>query len=151
MSTSQVLLAHSFWVICPNAPHTFVELCTEMPYWRTILVHKYGCRKSTKTSGVRFFNKSSFSPLRTSTRAHKHIFWYLKWLYCWKPRGETVFQWESIPFLVSCTVKTRKFKLLYFQNETCYRNEKLYKDLFFGLFWQRCDLGGREGGVQIKN
>ena len=28
-------------------------------------------------------------------------------------------------------LKTRKFKLLYFQNETCYGNGNLYKDLFF--------------------
>ena len=38
---------------------------------------------------------------------------------------------DSIPILVSCTVKTRKFKLLYFQNETFYGNGNLYKDLFF--------------------
>ena len=35
--------------------------------------------------------------------------------YFWKSRGETFFQWDSIPILVSRTVKTRKFKLLYFQ------------------------------------
>ena len=32
---------------------------------------------------------------------------------------------------VSRTVKTRKFRLLYFQNETCYETGNLYKDLFF--------------------
>ena len=41
------------------------------------------------------------------------------------------FQRDSIPILVSRTVKTRKFKLLYFRNETCYGNGNLYKDLFF--------------------
>ena len=43
------------------------------------------------------------------------------------------FQRDSIPVLVSRTVKTRKFKLLYFRNEilVCYRNGNLYKDLFF--------------------
>ena len=32
---------------------------------------------------------------------------------------------------VSRTVTTRKFKLLYFRNETCYGNGKLYKGLLF--------------------
>ena len=33
--------------------------------------------------------------------------------------------------LVSRIVKTWKFKLLYFRNETCYGNGNLYKDFFF--------------------
>ena len=44
---------------------------------------------------------------------------------------ERLFQRDSIPILVSRTVKTRKFKLLYFRNETCYGNGNLYKDLLF--------------------
>ena len=48
-----------------------------------------------------------------------------------KSRGETFFQRDSIPILVPRTGKTRKFKLLYFQNETCDGNGNLYKDLFF--------------------
>ena len=36
---------------------------------------------------------------------------------------------DSIPILVSRTVKTQKFKLLYFRNETCYEIGILYKDL----------------------
>ena len=63
MSKSLVLVAHSFWVICRNDSRTFVELCMEMPYWCIVLVHQYGRRKSTKTSGVHFFYKSSFFPL----------------------------------------------------------------------------------------
>ena len=46
-------------------------------------------------------------------------------------RGETCFHRDSIPILVSRTVKNRKFKLLYFRNETCYGNGILYKDLLF--------------------
>ena len=42
-----------------------------------------------------------------------------------------IYQRDSIPILVSRTVKTRNFKLLYFRNETCYGNENLYKDLLF--------------------
>ena len=40
-------------------------------------------------------------------------------------------QQDSIPILVSRTVKTRKFKLLYFRNETSYGNGNWYKDLLF--------------------
>ena len=32
---------------------------------------------------------------------------------------------------MSRTVKTRKFKLLYFRHKTCYENGNLYKDLLF--------------------
>ena len=42
-----------------------------------------------------------------------------------------LFQRDSIPILVSRRVKIRKFKLLYFRNETCYGNGNLYKDLLF--------------------
>ena len=48
-----------------------------------------------------------------------------------KIKRRDFFQRDSIPILVSRTVKTRKFKLLYFRNETCYGNGNLYKDLFF--------------------
>ena len=39
-------------------------------------------------------------------------------------------QRDSVPILVSRTVKTWKFKLLYFRNETCYGTENLYEDFF---------------------
>ena len=35
----------------------------------------------------------------------------------------------SFPILLSCTVKTRRMKLLYFRNETCFGAGNLYKDL----------------------
>ena len=44
------------------------------------------------------------------------------------------FNETAIPILVSRAVKTRKFKLLYFRNETRYGNGNLYKDLFFVNF-----------------
>ena len=47
-----------------------------------------------------------------------------------KIKRRDFFQWDSIPILVSRTMKTRKFKLLYFQNETCFGAGNLYKDLF---------------------
>ena len=67
-------VAHSFWVICLNVSRTFVELCMETPYWCTALVHQYGRRKSTKTSGVHFSIKALSVLSRTSIRAQKHIF-----------------------------------------------------------------------------
>ena len=42
--------------------------------------------------------------------------------------NETTFLFS---ILVSRTLKTGKFKLLYFRNETCYGNGNLYKDLLF--------------------
>ena len=48
-----------------------------------------------------------------------------------KIKRRDFFQGDSIPILVSRTVKTRKFKLLYFRNETCYGNGNLHKDLLF--------------------
>ena len=48
----------------PNfLPKRFTHLM-ETPYWCTVLVQlQYGRRKSTKTSEVHFFDKSSFFPL----------------------------------------------------------------------------------------
>ena len=51
-----------------------------------------------------------------------------------KIKGETIFQRDNISILVSRTVKTGKFKLLYFRNETGYGNGNLYKDLRFFIF-----------------
>ena len=48
-----------------------------------------------------------------------------------KIKRRDFFQRNSIPILVSRTVKTRKFKLSYFRNETWYGNGNLYKDLLF--------------------
>ena len=47
-----------------------------------------------------------------------------------KIKRRDFFQGNSIPILVSRTVETRKFKVLYF------RNENLYKHLLF-LYFQR--------------
>ena len=118
LSKSQVFVAHSFWVIYRTVSRPFVELCMETPHWCT----EYGRLKLTKIYGVHVFHKSS------SILAHKH---FLKWLYCWKSRGETFFQRDSVPIWVSRIVKTRNFKLLYFRNETSYGNGNLYRGLLF--------------------
>ena len=54
-----------FLVICRDISSTFIELCMETPYLCTVLVHKYGRRKSIKTSGVHFFYKISFFSLES--------------------------------------------------------------------------------------
>ena len=52
---------------------------------------------------------------------------------------ERLFFNETAFLFSSRTVKTRKFKLLYFRNKTCYGNGKLYKDLFF-VYLQPCSV-----------
>ena len=126
---SQVFVAHSFWVICPNVSRTFVELCIVTPYWCTVLVGT-NMASGNQQKHPKFTFSIKARSFHSRTSIHAHIT-YLKWLYCWKSRGETIFQRDSIPILVSRTVKTRKFKLLYFRNETCYGNGNLCKDLFF--------------------
>ena len=68
---------------------------------------------------------SSYLPIENPSKRPEPFGWIfeIKW-------GD-FFQRDSIPILVSRTVKTRKFKLLYFRNKTCYGNGNLYKDLLF--------------------
>ena len=98
-------------------PKRFTHLCRAL-YGDAILVYSFSTqiwpRKSAKTSGVR-----ELVYVRINTSSNTLI------------RGETLFQRDSIPILMSRTVKTRKFKLSYFRNETCYGTGKMYKDLFF--------------------
>ena len=64
-------------------------------------------------------------------RAHKYISLILEMVILLKIKRRDFFQRDSIPIWVSRTVKTRKFKLLYFRNETCYGYGNLYKDSLF--------------------
>ena len=48
-----------------------------------------------------------------------------------KIKRSDFFQWDSIPILVSCTVKTQKFKLLHFRNETCYSQDWKLRTMCF--------------------
>ena len=61
-----------------------------------------------KHLGFTFSIKAPSFHSRTSIRAQKNISLYLEWLYCCKSRGDTFFQRDSIPILVSRTVKTYK-------------------------------------------
>ena len=93
----------------------------------------YGRRKSITTSGVRFFYKSSLKILFTRGLAYVRINIPPNScnVYTAENQEERLFQRDSIRILVSRTVKTRKSKLLYFRNETCYGIGNLYKDLLF--------------------
>ena len=122
LSRSQVFVAHSFWLICRNVSRTFVELCMETPYWCTVFLHQYGCRKSTNI--FLFTRELAYVRLNVSSNTWNG--------YTAENQEERLFfRRDSIPILVSRTVKTQRFKLLYFRNETCYRNWNLYKDLLF--------------------
>ena len=73
-------------------PKRFTHLCRYRAlYGDAILVHQYGRRKSAKHLEYTFSTKAPSFQSRTSIRAHKHIFQYLDWLYCWKWRGNTFF------------------------------------------------------------
>ena len=61
----------------------------------------------------------------------KSTIFFVMWFVFYYSHIYTFFQRDSIPILVSRTVKTRKFKLLYFRNETCFGSRNLYKELFF--------------------
>ena len=58
LSRSHVFVIHRFWAICRSVARNFLEFCMESPCWWTTLVHQYGGRKSTKTSGVDFAMKA---------------------------------------------------------------------------------------------
>ena len=104
-------MAHSFWVICSNVSRIFVELCMETPYWCTVLV------KSTKTSGVHFFYKSSFF-----TRELAYVRINISsniWNGYTAEIQEVRLFFNDTAFLLWCmlsrTVKTRKFKCCIFE------------------------------------
>ena len=122
LSKSQVFVAHSFWVICQNVSRTFVELCNE----RLILVHRFGAPiwlpETNRNISHLEFTFLAYVRINISSNTWNG--------YTTENQEERLFfQRDSIPILVSRTAKTRKFKLLYFRNETCYGNGKLYKDL----------------------
>ena len=59
----------------------------------------FGTQNQQKHLEITFSIKALSFHSRTSIRAHKHIFSYLKWLCGWKSRGEAFSQRDSIPIL----------------------------------------------------
>ena len=99
---SQVYVAQSFWVICLNISRTIVELCMKTPYLCTVLAAGNQKKHLEFTFSIKDLSFHS----RASIRAHKHIFSYLKWLNCWKSRGEGFFNEKAFLFCVE--IRERK-------------------------------------------
>ena len=108
-------------------PRIFVELWLETPFWCTNMASGKQQKHLVFTSSINLFvltrelayvriNISSNTWNGYSAENQKDFFF-----------NETAF----LMILVSRTMKTRKFKLLYFRNEKSYGNGNLYKDLLF--------------------
>ena len=90
----------------------------EMPYWCTVLVHQYGqmaTRNQEKRLEFTFSIKVLSFHWETSIPAHKHT---LEMVILLRIKRRDFFHRDSITILVSRTLKTQKFKLQYFRNET---------------------------------
>ena len=126
-----VLVAHSFWVICRNVSRTFVELCMETPYWCTVLVHQYGRRKSTKTSGVHFFYKKLFLFTRELVYVRINISSNIWNGYTAENQEERLLSTRQHFYFGVTHCENLEVQIAVFWNETCYGNGNLYKDFRF--------------------
>ena len=133
-SNSQAFVAHSF------TPKRFTHLC-RASYADAILVYiaiPFWCTNMAAGNQQKhlefIFSKKLFHFTRELAYVRINISSNTCNGYTAENQEERLFQRDSIPILVSLTVKTRKFKLLYFQNETCYGNGNLYRDLLFVIF-----------------
>ena len=118
LSKSQVLVAHKFWVICRNFSPTFVELCMETPYW-CIVSAPIWPPQINKNIWSSLFLWKLFLFTRELAYVRINICSNTWNGYTAENQGETL---------------TRRFKMLYFRNETDetrYGNGNLYKDLLF--------------------
>ena len=85
-------------------PKCFTQLCRVLfgdaiigvPLWCTTMV----VGNQQKNSGFTFSIKAVSFHSRTSLRVHKHTFSNLKWLHCWKSRGDFFF--IETAFLLWC-------------------------------------------------
>ena len=111
-------------------PKRFTHLCRAL-YGNAMLVHRLWPPEINKNIRSSLFLEKLFLFTRELAYVHINISSNTWNGYTAENQEERLFQRDSIPILVSRTVKTRKFKLLYFRNETCYGTGNLYKDLFF--------------------
>ena len=123
MSKSQVFVAQFLSYLPKRFTHLWTALYGRTPYWCAVLVDQYGGRKSTKTPGVHFSYNSSFFSLENAHMCAQTYLLIIEMVILLKIKRRDFFSTRqysySLPILVSRTVKTRKFKLLYFRNETC--------------------------------
>ena len=111
-------------------PKRFTHLCRAL-YGNAMLVHRLWPPEINKNIRSSLFLEKLFLFTRELAYVHINISSNTWNGYTAENQEERLFQRDSIHILVSRTVKTRKFKLLYFRNETCYGTGNLYKDLFF--------------------
>ena len=111
---------HSFWVICQNVSRTFVELCMETSYWAPFWCTNMASANQQKHLEFTFSTKALFFT-RELEYVRINIFSNTWNGYTAENEEERLF-FKETAFLFWChaSVKTRKFKLLYFRNETCY-------------------------------
>ena len=130
MSKFQVFVAYSFW----DLPKRFTHLCRAL-HGDAILVYRFGPPiwppEINKNVWISLFLWKLFLFTREVAYVRINISSNTWNGYTAENQEERLFQRDSIPILVSRTVKTRKFKLLYFRNDLCYGNENLYRDLLF--------------------
>ena len=68
---------------------TFLELFMDTPYWCTVLVHQYGRRKPTKTSGVHFSYLFTWELAYVRINISSNT--WNGYTDCWKSRRQTFF------------------------------------------------------------
>ena len=103
----------SYLPICRNISCTFVELCMEMPYWCTVLVHQYGRQKSTKHLEFTFSIKALSFHSRTSILAEnqeERLFFnniaFLFWHHALRKLGSSIcciFEMKHAMRMETCT------------------------------------------------
>ena len=110
-------------------PKRFTHLCRAL-YGDAMLVHRFGSaiwppENNENIWSSLFLKKALSFNSRTSIWKLK-----LKCLYCWKSRGQTFFQRDSIPILVSRT-ENSEVEIAVFSKWDMLRKWKLVKDLLF--------------------
>ena len=92
----------SYW------PKRFTRLCRAFSWsfvWRRYIGGSFWSTNmaagNQKHLEFTFSIKALSFQSRTSIRVHKHILKYLKWVYCWKSRGEAFFNWTAFLFDVT--------------------------------------------------
>ena len=114
-------------------PKRFMHLCRAL-YGDAILVYRFGAPIWPPEINKNIWSSLFLQKLFLFTRELAYVRINTSsntWNGYTAENQEETFQRDSIPILVSRTVKTWKFRLLYFRNERCYGNGNQYKDSLF--------------------
>ena len=112
-----------------HLPKHFTHLCRAL-YGDAISVDSLAAGSQQKHLQFTFSIKALPFHSSASIRVQKTHLLILEMVKLLKIKRNGFFQWDSIPIFVSRTLKTRKFKMVYFRNETSFGAGNLYKDLF---------------------